>query len=412
MTKVKNRTEKEHYIPNKSYLDYFVDKSLEPQALWVYFDKKAVSADAEKAEAKTITPVKLCKESYLYETPRLPVNAIEQMLAQIEGNYKQVLDTKIIPKKPLTTDDRVAVAQFISTLEMRTPLNKQNADKFILDVREHATRLEEQFMKGKKSKLHIQMDDAEKQNLMFTQMLLTATQMNRYQVTDMLFLSPKFEDEELFFITSDFPVSMIDFSLMNSFYPPTPLDATVEVTIPLTPKIVLLVNHLGFNGYGDINHNYVWEVNNRTLRRSNKFIISSKKFSNRFTDLNVNRYPQSFVVFYMSEGIREKRRKRTDSHMRETVKQIVLSVINSEKTENVIKPQLENVELYSQTKEDLVWFVRALKLLGEVVEETEMYTIFKLKSAIKTKYGRLDLVKVVTPPDPNIRVRGKLNFKT
>ncbi|MFH1186902.1 MAG: DUF4238 domain-containing protein, partial [Candidatus Levyibacteriota bacterium] len=309
---MKKRTEKEHYIPNKSYLDYFVDKSLKPNALWVYFDKKSVISDAKNAISKTITPINLCKESYLYETPRLPVNAIEQMLASIENNYKRVLDTKIISKKPLTTDDRMAVAYFISTLEMRTPLNKKNADDFISDVREQAVHLEEQFMEGRESRLHIELDNAEKQNVMFTQMLLGATQVNRYQVADMLFLSPKFEDEEAFFVTSDFPVSMIDFSLMNSFYPPTPLDATVEVTIPLTPNIVLLVNHLGLNGYQDIDYNYIFEVNNRTIRRSNKFIISPKKFGDRFTNLNINRSPQSFVVFYMSEGIRKKRRKRMD----------------------------------------------------------------------------------------------------
>ncbi|HRN70332.1 MAG TPA: DUF4238 domain-containing protein, partial [Candidatus Woesebacteria bacterium] len=339
-----------------------------------------------------------------------PVNSIEQMLAQIEGNYKHVLDTKIIPKKPLTTDDRLAVSQFISTLEMRTPLNKENSDKFISDIREHATHLEEQFMKGKKSSLHIQMDNAEKQNLMFTQMLLTATQMNRYQVTDMIFLSPKFEDEELFFITSDFPVSMIDFSLMNSFYPPTPLDATVEVTIPLTPNIVLLVNHLGLNGYGDIDHNYVWEVNNRTLRRSNKFIISPKKLGDRFTDLNVNRYPQSFVVHYWSEDIRQKRRKRTDSYMKKTIKTIILSIVDSEKDELRKKMQIDNVELFSRTKEDLSWFVRALKLLGKTTEETEAYKNFKLKNPINTRQGKIEFVKVANP-DLGATKRGKINFK-
>lgn len=395
---MKTRTKKEHYIPNKSYLDYFVDKTLKPHALRVYFNKEGVLKDAEKEIPKNITPINLCKESYLYETPRLSVNTIEKMLQAIEDNYKRVLDTKIIQKKPLTVDDRLAVSYFISTLEKRTPLNKQYSDKFISDVKEQVVHLEQQFAKSKKSKLHEDLDNAKKQNLMFTQTLVTATQMNRYQVTDMLFLTPKFEDEELFFITSDFPVSLIDFSLMNSFYPPTPLDATVEVTIPLTPNIALLVNHLGLNGYKQIDHNYVWEINNRTLIRSNKFIISPKKLSDKFTKLNVKRYPQSFVVLYLSDDIRKRRRKKTDNYMKRTATRVIKSIALSQ-----VKLKTKNtVTIQPRDKREYEWFIRALKLMAKILEETNENITFKLNKQIKSKKRIVKFICLTKTTSPTV----------
>lgn len=391
MTKKKTRTKQEHYIPNKSYLDYFVDEKLKPKALWVYFNKKEVFIAADKATYKNITPANLCKESYLYETPRLPVNAIEKVLQTIENNYKKVLDSKIIPQKKLTVDDKMAVAQFISTLEMRTPLNKQSSDKFISDVKEQVIHLEQQFAQGRQSKLHKELNDAEKQNLMFTRMLITATQMNRYQVTDMLFLSPEFDDEESYFITSDFPVSMVDFCLMNSFYPPTPLDATVEVTIPLTPKIALLINHLGLNGYKDIDYNFVWEINNRTLKRSNKFIISPKRFSERFTRLNINRYPQSFIVLFLSDYIRDKRAKRTDNYMRKTVTKIIKSVKDSPLFSKIV----DCVYIQPYDKKEFGWFGRALDLMGKKGKDTEKYVLYELNKTISVGLKKISKVKII-----------------
>lgn len=399
---MKNRTEKEHYIPNKSYLDYFVDKTLKPKALWVYFNKKVVFKDASKETPKNITPINLCKESYLYETPRLPVNSIEKMLKLIEDNYKKVLDTKIIPRKRLNVDDRMAVAYFISTLEMRTPLNKSNSDQFISDIKEHVVHLEHQYAKGEKSKFHKELDGAEKQNLMFTQTLLSATQMNRYQVTDMLFLSPKFEDEESFFVTSDFPVCMVDFTLMNDFFPPTPLHSTVEITIPLTPRITLLINNLGLNGYKDIDLNYVWEINNRTLQRSNKFIISPKILSNRFTDLNVKRYPQSFVVLFLSDYIKKKRVQRTNNYMRRTLIKIVKSIALSQ-----IKYEKKgNITIRSRNEQECEWFIRALSLIGIIRTKTKKCTFFDLKKSIRVGNKVIDHIAVTNTVKP---IKNSLN---
>ncbi len=386
---MKTRTEKEHYIPNKSYLNYFVDTNEKPKSLWVYFDKKQVFENPSEASVKQITPINLCKESYLYETPRLPVNAIEKMLQQIENRYKYVLDTKIIPMKKLTTEDRIAVSQFISTLEMRTPLNKTHSDSIISDVRERVAHLEEQFMNKEKSKLHKELDEADKQNFMFTQTLLSAASINRYQVTDMLFVRPCYDDDEMFFITSDFPVCLVDYNLMNSFYPPTPLGATVEVTIPLTPKITLLINHLGLNGYKEIDSNFVFEINNRILQRSNKFIISPKKFGENFKRLNIRRQPQSFVVMLLSKDLIKKRSQRTDSYIKNNIKKYIKNIakVNKDKI-------LNTIDIVSKTKGEYEWLVRALKLVSQSEKTRKSSILFKLKKVIRVENRQIKFVTI------------------
>jgi hypothetical protein len=393
---MKSRTEKQHYIPNRSYLDYFIDNSLDPPALWVYFNKKEVLEDASTANYKNIAPINLCKESYLYETPRLPVNAIENALAEIEGNYKKVLDNKIIPNKKLSAEDKLAISYFLSTLEVRTPLNKENSDEFINDMREQVVHLEEAMGNSQKSQLHQELDDAERQNIMFTQTLAVAFDVNRFGSVDMLFLSPQFDGDDSFFITSDFPVTMVDFTMMNSFYPPTPMDTTVEVIIPLTPKIALFVNNIGLNGYKQIDYNFVREINNRVLRRSNKFIISPKKLDKDFSFYTVNRAPQSFVLLFLSEELGRKRRARMDRWMKSKLVGFIKTLIKKSKTIcfkriKSKKFSIKLLELYAGTKEEYSWFLKVLEMLGNAIEQNQSTSVTKLKKPINT----LSLVKVV-----------------
>lgn len=411
---MKNRTEKQHYIPNKSYLDYFNDKTLKPNALWVYMDKKQVIDDASIAQYKNITPINLCKESYLYETPRLPVNAIEKALAEIEGNYKKVLDNKIIPQKRLTESEKLTVSYFLSTLEVRTPLNKENTDKFIADIKEKVVHLEEAHGNGQKSQLHQELEDSERQNIMFTQTLAVAFEVNRFGSVDMLFLSPQFDDEESYFITSDFPVTMVDFTLENSFYPPTPMDATVEVLVPLTPKIALFVNNIGLNGYKKIDYNFVREINNRVLRRSNKYIISPKKFDKDFSHYIVKRTTQSFVLWALSDGLRKKRRNRMDILIKKKLIEFVKKIINTSLKICSInlgetKMSIDCVELSPHTMEEYNWFIRVIEMLGKNTEHSQSNSTYSLTKSISTKGRSVNIVKILKPSI--LRIKGCVLYK-
>lgn len=399
---MKQKTKQQHYIPNKSYLNYFVDQSLDTPALWVYFNKQEVINDAANANCKPITPINLCKESYLYETPHLPVNAIEHALQKIEDDYKSVLDKKIIPQKRLTHVDKRKLSYFFSTLEVRTPLNKENTNDFINQMREMVTHLEEAKMGGQKSDLHKQLDLAQAQNLMFTQMLIAAVDVNRFGHVDMLFLTPDFEDERMFFITSDFPVTMENFVFANSFYPSTPMDATVEVVIPLTPKIAVLCNNIGLNGYKRIDHNFVREVNNRTLRRANKFIISSKKLDKDFGDYTARRFPQSFLLLAIEKKLQDISHRKVDKILKNRVENLLKNTVANyvqfmQERGIKVKSQVKSIAIFTDSDRDFKWLAGSLNKMGVKTQETSTGVVYRLKNPVNTLAGRLILVKVKFP---------------
>lgn len=246
----------------------------------------------------------------------------------------------------------------------------------------------------------------EAQNVPFAQLQLGALDVNRYQYADFLFLVPQFKDEETFFITSDFPVSMIDFTNMNTFYPPTPMDATVEVTIPLTPKIALLVNNIGLNGYKEIDHNFMQEINYRTLRRSNKFIISPQKLDDKFTEYNVKRSPQSFLLLFISDKLRAKRHNKVQKILKNNVSNLTRLISN-----DIINAGIKmykayadekdlivgSISIYTQSREEMGWFSERMDSIGKKLQASPAGLVYQLKKPIKTKSGLLSFVTIASP---------------
>lgn len=304
------KTKQEHYIPRQSYLEYFTDKSGKKPFIWVYEELRRLYADFNEVIAKNITPFNLCKESYFYETPKAQENLLEQILAQIEGDFKRIIDTKILNKVGLTEEEKNKVAYFISTLEIRTPTNREHFHNFIDDVLALVKSNEEQFMGGKKSKLHQELEEGKSENSFFALSVATAIQVNRWGLSDFLFLKPQFEGDDQFFITSDFPVFSYDFAMMNSFYGVPPNSATIEVTIPLTPNLALLVNNGGFSGYKEIDHNIVREINNRTFNGARKYLLSPKQLDVNFIKSITDRYRQSLLLYLMADKLQDEDFKR------------------------------------------------------------------------------------------------------
>jgi len=305
-----SKTKQEHYIPRQSYLEYFTDKSGKKPFIWVYEEPRRLYLNFNGVTPKNITPFNLCKESYLYETSKAKENLLEQALAQIEGDFKQILESKILSKVDLTEEEKNKVAYFISTLEIRTPTNKDHFHNFIDDVLTLVKSNEEQFMDGKKSKLHQELEEGKLDNSFFALSVATAIQVNRWGLSDFLFLTPQFGGDDQFFITSDFPVFLYDFSMMNSFYGVPPNSATIEVTIPITPNLALLVNNGGFSGYKEIDHNIVREINNRTFNGARKYLLSPKQLDDDFIKSITDRYRQSLLLYLMSDKLQDEDFKR------------------------------------------------------------------------------------------------------
>jgi hypothetical protein len=300
----KQKTKQEHYLPKKSYLEYFGDPDNKSR-LWVYQDKKLLLAEPDKTEPKPISAINLCKEGYMYEAPIYPDNSIENTLSQIEGDYKTILENKVLKRQELTSLEKETVSYFVSTLETRTPAGRDNINGFIDRVLEQFTALEKQYMGGKLSKQHKELLSLKEDNSAFAQSVGTSLIVNRWKFSDYLFMFIKYEGDDQFFITSDLPVSLCDFTLMNSIYGIPPLSATAELIVPLTAKIALFINNIGVNGYIDIDPNFVREVNNRTMLYSNKYVMAPKKLDGRFIDGATKRFRQSFLLLALEEKLSE-----------------------------------------------------------------------------------------------------------
>jgi len=304
------RTKQEHHIPQKSYLDYFVDTE-NNNLLWVYQDKNGIFEDIEKVAAKNISSINFCKEAYFYEAPQYRLNTIEKALSDIEGKYKSILENKILKKEKLTEEEKEVISYFISTLEMRTTASKQNINNFIDRVSKHFTALEEQFKGGEMTENHKELLKLKEENTAFAQTVAISMEVNRWRISDFVFMFVRYEEgEDQFFITSDHPVTLCDFTMMNGFYGIPPLSSTAEVVIPLTPKVALFVNNIGVNGYIDIDPNFVSEVNNRVLISSNKYVISPKKLTKKFIYKCTTRFRQSLILLSLQDCLDEEWRNR------------------------------------------------------------------------------------------------------
>ncbi len=301
----------QHYIPNNSYLKYFTDSNENKPVLWVYWDKIKIWNEFKNLQSSPIPPSKFCKENYFYESNSIPVNTLEKLLEKLENKYFNILENKILQKKPLSNDDTLIISQFIAALETRTPLNKKHSEDNTKKILEKIIELENSHNLKEPSKIRKELEASLISNQVFVYTLAAAIDLNRYQFCNFQFLIIPDEYKDCYFITSDFPISMVSFTNENDFYKTTPLDTTVEVIVPITKNIAIFINNIGEAGYKQLNsYNMIDEINSRTIRRSSQFIISDRKIDHRYIDKLESHYPQSFVLFSLENKLHKARRKR------------------------------------------------------------------------------------------------------
>jgi len=315
MSSKKQITKDQHWIP-RFYLSQFVDKAIvkgRPE-FWVYETARALKE--EKYEPTRQTPKSFANKNFFYETPVLPTNTIEDILQKIEDKFAKVLESKMLKGLELTEKDKYWVSLFIGTFETRTIASKENIDSFNKRLLEQAISLEKQYANGRVSDTHKKLVNSIDGNIAFAQQIAVAMEMNRWSIiSDFQFLTIK-EDSDYHFLTGNNPVCLYDMTEMNGFYGIAPLSPTVEVTVPLTPKITLFINNTGKSGYLDLSYNlnYVEEVNNRTLHYNSEFLISSKKVDHYFFERTLKHHRQSLILLNQADeimtGMEERQKKK------------------------------------------------------------------------------------------------------
>ncbi|MFC2606133.1 MAG: DUF4238 domain-containing protein [Candidatus Nanosynbacter sp.] len=290
----KQPTKRQHWLPRSSYLQNFtVDGKV--KTYWLGNNGRAKFI--QTAKQKDIAPINVAVKNNLYETPLLPTNAVENVLAQIEGDYGKILDNKIKKSKRLSREDHEKVALYISTLESRTIKQQNHLNNFLNQLNEMGRAI---------SLGHNAPDAADRwskkiemmEEIFFLESILVSLDVNKWGPLDFCFLRPS-DTVDIEFITSDHPVTVTDFTKDNSPFGLNHWHKTAECIVPLTPKIALFGNRCGITGYKEIDYNFVREINNRTLRRADKIIISAGPIPEYEEKAIVERAPQSLLLNFL-----------------------------------------------------------------------------------------------------------------
>jgi hypothetical protein len=285
------KTRRQHWLPQNSYLKYFTEDGKVTAYLLKDRDRANFLQTAKKIK---VTTDNIGHKRDLYETPDLPDNTFENLFADIEVDYAQVMEQKILLGKPLTKKDHHKVSIFVSVLENRTPSQRAHLHQFLAQLEETGRAM---------SMAHDAPEAAERwsrqievtRKRFFGMWLANVVDMNKWGVLDFCFLViPDYIDID--YITCDHPVTLHDFAASNSPFGLNQWHKTAECVVPLSSRIALFANNCGIKGYKETDYNFVREVNMRVLTSAQTLVISSGDFPEKELDALKQRHPQSMLV--------------------------------------------------------------------------------------------------------------------
>jgi hypothetical protein len=296
MAKKKQVTHKQHWLPVASHLAQFANES---GVVQVYRYTSKGKEMLKTAKHLSIAPNAIGYENDLYERDDLPPNTVEDNLAVIESGFGEVLENKIKKHKPLTDKDRVVVEQYIDLLQFRTPRHRAHLDGFFQEMEDMGRQIALAHGHPEAGdRFADKLGDARK--MMFTEAMAIAQDVSIWRHLDYCFLEITGDAmSEAEFITSDHPVSLIDFTMSNNLYGLHPWHKTAESIVPLTPKLALFGNRVGITGYKTVDYNFLREVNFRTVGASNQMVISHNPIEEYEQKVIIDRFPQSIILHYL-----------------------------------------------------------------------------------------------------------------
>lgn len=284
MSKYKNQ----HFVP-QCYLKNFADLTYESlgkdPCVWE-FDK-----DGKRKKPRPIR--KVLTQSYLYSfsTPDgSKDHFIEtELLQKIEGRYSQIFNRKIRKFLPLSAVEHADLATFVASMYLRNTSFKSSIESFIEQIEEVTSSLELQHKGKLKQALEIR---AYKKDAHKIAMLSSLEKLSNliFNMNIAFLCAPKIGAR---FITSDRPCYL--FATQKPRAPALSLgfaSPDVEVRLPLSPEITLLLSWVNLKGYVHLKSDKVEDFNRITRFNANKKFIAH---SNRIKRIWFSPYPLSFL---------------------------------------------------------------------------------------------------------------------
>jgi hypothetical protein len=268
----KNHPKGQHFVPNNSYLSEFTNPNtpvnFEPY-VWVF--KKGSRIGIKRA------PSNILKETELY-TLHLRTGeknyTIEETLSKIENEFAKIFRKKIKNHKPLSEEEHIYLCAFVSTMLQRTLRHRDNLLNFIDQLIEHSESAELQYAIEPKESTSLK---EYKKNMFQNGIVQTLPDTTKLLLNmGLAFLCAEGNAK---FITSDDPCNLFNPDLQwQKFYSPGLAQKNTQITLPLSPEIMLCMSWSNLRGYIKWKNKDVHESNRLIAGHCYKEFISSSSY--------------------------------------------------------------------------------------------------------------------------------------
>jgi Protein of unknown function (DUF4238) len=274
----------QHYVP-QCYLREFTDPNTPSgQEPYVWIFEKGSKKGKKKAPKNILSEtdiytlkVKGGKKNY----------SIEKSLSNIESEYASIFRNKIRNKLPLSEYEHVIVCLFVACMLQRTTRYRDNLNNFYDQLIERAEALEKAHNADPKGSVELkkEKEDAHKLSMMQTLPKLVELLMHM----SLAFICTG--KSRIKFITSDDPCTLTNPALQGQrFYGPGLGQERVELTLPLSPEVMLHMCWANVKGYLELDESWIQELNRQTRGHSYEYFISHTQTIRRYW---FSKYPKN-----------------------------------------------------------------------------------------------------------------------
>jgi uncharacterized protein DUF4238 len=282
---------KQHFIP-KSYLKAWCDPNTPPTQepyVWQF------TYDGSKSSKKA--PHNIFLENDMYTIKKIDGArdlTLEHGLCGLEDAFVRIREEKIIHGKPLELEEHFVLCAFMAALHSRTKSQREHLKQ---QWERPLEMMEDLIEWGKTATIEEKKRMAsipppssnEEKGLNYEQVKELATQPLQKLMFPMIkALTPLLckldiaileTFSEQGFITSDDPCAWFDpegYKRPSLYQGPGLAYPTIEITLPITPNYMVILNRRGINGYLRLNESLTEEMNRRTRFYSHEFFIVNK----------------------------------------------------------------------------------------------------------------------------------------
>ena len=244
-------------------------------------------------------PRKKAPENIFHETDLYTINEggernlrLEKGLCQLENEFTKVRNSKLNFHRELSEMDQIVLCAFTAAAHTRTPTFRDHQKEqwkrplemmeelmakvavMTPEQKKHFAKSQPPSLGEKNSGLDYEavkaMHDNPLQTTLFT---FIQTETPLLCQLDMAFLVT---DDPVGFITSDHPCVWFDpeaYKRPPMYRGPALMYETIEITLPISPSCMMLLNRQGFAGYQKVGKHTVTEMNRRTRGYASDYFV-------------------------------------------------------------------------------------------------------------------------------------------